>query len=192
MTKIIHYHKFDASIQESQRWALIMCDFWEEYFFDPKILSVKCLMTVRPPSLSLIFLPVAVKSAVRMRRQGLIGAFFFTIWLLPLMWHAHWISKDRRSQSRKGNSKKRVGLWLAGDSSSAWRHRSLRLCSGLLSYIRVKWAPSPRAQQDVAEEDGWKREMGFWHSGDTDSPCTQRAQILMNEPDARFLILTAF
>lgn len=84
MTKIIHYHKFDASIQESQRWALIMCDFWEEYFFDPKILSVKCRMTVRPPSLSLIFLAVAVRSGVRMRRQSLIRAFFlrygFYLW----------------------------------------------------------------------------------------------------------------
>ena len=30
---------------------------------------------------------------------------------------------------------------------------NLGLCSGLLSYIRVKWAPPLRAQQDVAEEE---------------------------------------
>lgn len=185
MTKIIHCHKFDASIQESQRWALIMCDFWEEYFFDPKILSVRCLMMVRPPSLSLIFLTVAARSGVRMRRQCLIRAFFF-FYDMALTFDV------TCTLNQRGNSKKRVGVWLAGNSSSAWRHRSLRLCCGLLSYIRVKWAPSPRAQQDVAEEDGWKREMGFWHSGDTDSPHTHSAQILMNEPDARFLILTAF
>lgn len=30
---------------------------------------------------------------------------------------------------------------------------NLGLCSGLLSSIRVKWAPPLRAQQDVAEEE---------------------------------------
>lgn len=36
---------------------------------------------------------------------------------------------------------------------------NLGLCSGLPSYIRVKWAPLPRAQQDVAER---RNERGKW------------------------------
>lgn len=61
------------------------------------------------------------------------------------------------------------------------------LCSGLLSYIRVKWPSLPGAHQDVAEEEGWEGKWVFdivtcWLS--TYSPL----QILMNEPEINSLL----
>lgn len=49
--------------------------------------------------------------------------------------------------------RKEGGLSLAGDSVSDVRQINPGLFSGLPSYITDKWAPLPRARQDVAGEE---------------------------------------
>lgn len=143
------------------------------YFFDAKFPN-DCWLWEHLHSLS-----SSSQSSEALRRRHVSSEplfYGFFLWFSPLIWRTDRISKDWRGQSQQGNRRKRVGYrWQEIKRVPQPDVRELNLlglCSGLLSYIRVKWAPPPRAQQDVAEEEGWEREMGFWHSGDTNSTRT--------------------
>lgn len=143
--------------------------------------AIWLMMVVRAASLFLIFLTELCewegRGRLRKRRQDVILASVLLsdvfLWFYTSL--SYIISGGISEEWWGGESEARH----AGDTLSSWHHGSQRLCSGL--YVRAKWTLLPRAQQDVAAEDSWRRGMDFWHWRSAHAAGTH---MLMNEPDA--------